>query len=63
LKALLLGQHDDYRDIVLFGTAAALIIAGKVPDLRAGVVMATAAIDSGAAQRTLEKLIRITNKG
>jgi anthranilate phosphoribosyltransferase len=63
LKALLLGQYDDYRDIVLFGTAAALIIAGKVADLRAGVAMATAAIDSGAAQNTLEKLIRITNKG
>lgn len=63
LKALLLGQHDDYRDIVLFGVAAALIIAGKAPDLRAGVVTAAAAIDSGAAQQTLEKLIRITNKG
>ncbi|MES2626349.1 MAG: anthranilate phosphoribosyltransferase [Pseudomonadota bacterium] len=62
LKALLLGQHDDYRDIVLFGTAAALIIAGKVSDLRAGVAIAAAAIDSGAAQQTLEKLIRITNK-
>lgn len=63
LKALLLGQHDDYRDIVLFGAAAALMIAGKVADLRAGVAMAAAAIDSGAAQQTLEKLIRITNKG
>ena len=62
LKALLLGQHDDYRDIVLFGAAAALIIAGKVSDLYAGVAMAAAAIDSGAAQQTLEKLIRITNK-
>jgi anthranilate phosphoribosyltransferase len=63
LKALLLGQYDDYRDIVLFGTAAALMIAGKVTDLRAGVVMAATAIDSGAARQTLEKLIRITNKG
>jgi anthranilate phosphoribosyltransferase len=63
LKALLLGEYDDYRDIVLFGTAAALMIAGKVTDLRAGVAMAANAIDSGAAQQTLEKLIRITNKG
>jgi anthranilate phosphoribosyltransferase len=62
LNALLGGQRDAYRDIVLFGTAAALCIAGKVQDLRDGATMAAAAIDSGKARQTLDALIRITNQ-
>jgi anthranilate phosphoribosyltransferase len=61
LTALLHGEHDAYRDIVLFGAAAALQIAEKVQDLREGVSMAAAAIDSGKARQTLDGLIRITN--
>jgi anthranilate phosphoribosyltransferase len=61
LTALLNGEHDAYRDIVLFGAAAALQIAEKVQDLREGVSMAAAAIDSGKARQTLDGLIRITN--
>jgi anthranilate phosphoribosyltransferase len=61
LNALLNGEHDAYRDIVLFGAAAALQISEKVQDLREGVTMAAAAIDSGKARQTLDGLIRITN--
>jgi anthranilate phosphoribosyltransferase len=61
LSALLDGEHDAYRDIVLFGAAAALQISEKVQDLREGVSMAAAAIDSGKARQTLDGLIRITN--
>lgn len=61
LNALLDGERDAYRDIVLFGAAAALQIADKVQDLREGVTMAAAAIDSGKARQTLDGLIRITN--
>jgi anthranilate phosphoribosyltransferase len=61
LNALLNGEHDAYREIVLFGAAAALQIAEKVQDLREGVSMAAAAIDSGKARQTLDGLIRITN--
>lgn len=61
LNALLGGEHDAYRDIVLFGAAAALQIAEKVQDLREGVTMAAAAIDSGQARQTLDGLIRISN--
>lgn len=61
LNALLDGEQDAYREIVLFGAAAALQIAEKVQDLREGVSMAAAAIDSGKARRTLDGLIRITN--
>jgi anthranilate phosphoribosyltransferase len=61
LNALLGGERDAYRDMVLFGAAAALQIAEKVQDLREGVTMAAAAIDSGRARQTLDGLIRITN--
>jgi anthranilate phosphoribosyltransferase len=61
LAALLNGERDAYRDIVLFGAAAALQIAGKVQELREGVTMAAAALDSGKARQTLDGLIRITN--
>lgn len=61
LSALLDGQKDAYRDIVLFGAAAALLVADRVGDLRDGVSMAAAAIDNGQARATLDGLIRITN--
>lgn len=60
LVALLEGQRDAYRDIVLFGAAAALHIAGQVADLRAGVERAAAVIDSGQARATLETIKGIT---
>ncbi len=62
LRALLEGKPGAYRDIVLLGSAAALIVAGKVPDLQAGAVMAAEAIDSGRALEVLNRLVRITNE-
>jgi len=62
LRALLEGKPGAYRDIVLLGSAAALIVAGKVPDLQAGAVMAAEAIDSGRALEALNRLVRITNE-
>lgn len=61
LQALLDGQKDAYRDVVLLGTGAALLIADKVVDLKEGVAKASEAIDSGQARAALEKLIAITN--
>lgn len=61
LTALLNGQLDAYRDVVLFGTAAALLIAGKAANIRDGVTLAAAAIDSGKAKSVLDKLVGITN--
>ena len=59
LRALLHGQPGPYRDIVLLNSAAALIVAGAVGDLPAGVVRAQDAIDSGAALATLDRLIAV----
>ncbi|MGH6719667.1 MAG: anthranilate phosphoribosyltransferase, partial [Alphaproteobacteria bacterium] len=49
LAALLAGAPGAYRDTVLFNAAAALVIAGRVPDLKAGVTAAAASIDGGHA--------------
>ena len=61
LRALLHGETGPYRDIVLFNTAAALIVAGKATSLEQGVVLAASAIDSGAAARALDALVAVTN--
>ena len=61
LRALLDGQRDAYRDIVLFGAAAALLVAGKVNDLRSGVAQAALAIDQGRVRQMLATLAAITN--
>ena len=61
LRALLEGEAGPFRDVVLYGSAAALIIAGKVEDLKAGVVRAAEAVDGGRAKATLEALVAATN--
>lgn len=62
LRGLLSGEPGPYRDIVVLGSAAALIVAGKAADLKEGAVLAAEAIDSGKARQVLEGLVRITNE-
>lgn len=61
LREVLAGAKNAYRDIVLFNSAASLVVADKVGDLKAGVEMAASAIDSGDAAATLEKLVAASN--
>jgi anthranilate phosphoribosyltransferase len=61
LNALLDGHPGAYRDVVLYNSAAALLVAGKVSTLRAGVEMAAAAIDGGKARAALGRLVAISN--
>ena len=62
ITEVLAGRPGPYRDIVLLNSAAALLVAGKAADLKAGVALAAAAIDSGKAKATLGQLIAITNR-
>jgi anthranilate phosphoribosyltransferase len=62
IRAVLNGESSAYRDIVLYGAAAALRIAGRAADLRDGVEIAAQAISDGSAKRVLEKLVAITNE-
>lgn len=61
LKALLEGAKTPYRDIVLMNAAAAFIVAGRAGNLREGVALAEAEIDSGRAKAVLDKLIKTSN--
>ena len=60
LRALLDGAPGAYRDIVLLNAAAALVVAGRTPDLRQGATLAAAAIDAGAAYGVLQRLQKAT---
>jgi anthranilate phosphoribosyltransferase len=62
LRAVLSGETGAYRDIVLLNAAAALLVGGKVDDLKSGIKMAEEAIDSGKAKETLAKLVEVTNR-
>jgi len=61
MRGVLAGERGPLRDIVLLNSAAALIVAGKAGDLRAGVALAAESLDRGAAQRVLERLVAETN--
>ena len=63
MRAMLAGEPGAFRDIVLYTTAAALIVAGKVNDLQAGVALAAEAVDSGTALKHLDRMVEITNRG
>jgi anthranilate phosphoribosyltransferase len=62
VNALLGGETGPYRDIVLLNAGAALLIAGKVDNLKDGAAMAARAIDDGMAKDTLAKFVEITNR-
>jgi len=62
LMALLEGETGPLRDVVLLNAAAALIVAGKAADLRAGVERAAQSIREGGARQALAKLVAITNE-
>ena len=61
IRDLLAGHKSAYRDIVLLNAAAALIVAGKAADLKAGAALGADAIDSGKAALVLERLIAVSN--
>ncbi len=62
LLAMLEGKAGPFRDVVLFGSAAALIVAGKAADLKTGVAMAGEAVDNGRARQTLADLVAISTE-
>ena len=60
LLNLLKGEKGAYRDIVVFNSAAALIISGKVSTLKEGARLAADMIDNGQAKQKLDQLVSIT---
>lgn len=62
LRDVLDGASGPYRDIVLLNAGAALVVAGRVADIRAGAEMAADSIDSGKAKAKLDALVEMTNR-
>jgi len=55
---VLSGTPGPIRDIVIFNAAAALVVAGNAESMKAAVDQAAKSIDSGAAKKVLDSLIR-----
>jgi anthranilate phosphoribosyltransferase len=57
IRSVLEGETGARRDIGVLNAAAALMLAGRVDDLVAGLALAAEAIDSGRALGVLEALV------
>ena len=60
MRDLLDGVPSAYRDAVLLNSAAAMVVADAVGDLKEGVEKAAESIDSGAAKAKIAAVARIT---
>ncbi|MGA2894088.1 MAG: anthranilate phosphoribosyltransferase [Xanthobacteraceae bacterium] len=63
VEDVLEGKKNAFRDVALFNAAAALVVAGKAKNLKAGVELAAYSLDSGEAQARLDRLIVVSNDG
>ena len=61
VREVLGGGGGHRRDVIVLNAAAGLVVAGRVDDLAAGIEVARASIDSGAAQAVLDRLIAVSN--
>jgi anthranilate phosphoribosyltransferase len=60
IREVLRGVRSPRRDVVVLNAAAGMVAAGRVHSLSDGIPLAESAIDSGAARRSLEKLVEFT---
>lgn len=63
LRAVLGGEKNAYRDIALLNAAGALLMAERCNDIQGGIAQAAEAVDSGAASKVLDELIKVSNSG
>ncbi len=61
LRHVLAGKPSAFRDAAVMTAGAALVVAGRAANLRQGVAAAQNAIDSGAAEAALTKLVKVSN--
>ena len=58
IRRVLAGDGGAPRDVVLLNAGAALFVAGRESTIVDGIRAAAAAIDAGAAQATLDRMVR-----
>ncbi len=63
LLGVLAGEPSAYRNMVIMNAACSLVIADRAESLKDAAGMAAEAIDSGAASKTLAKLVTVSNQG
>jgi anthranilate phosphoribosyltransferase len=63
VEEVLKGKKTPLRAVALLNAAAALVVAGKAKDLKAGFDLATHSVDSGEAEGRLDRLIAVSNDG
>jgi anthranilate phosphoribosyltransferase len=61
-RAVLDGETGPQRDIVVLNAGAALMAAGVVGDLAAGIEAAAASLDGGRAAAALDRLVKISRE-
>ena len=61
LRHVLAGKPSAFRDAAVMTAGAALVVAGRTADLKQGVTAAQKALDTGAAEAALTKLIKVSN--
>jgi anthranilate phosphoribosyltransferase len=61
LRAVLGAQPGPFRDVALLNAAAALMVADKAKTLKEGLELAAKSVDTGAAQKRLDRLVAISN--
>ena len=62
VRRVLGGEHGAHRNIVLLNAAAGLVAGGRCRDLAEGMVVAADAVDSGAAESVLAKVIAVSQE-
>lgn len=61
-RAVLAAETGPHRDVALLNAGAAIYVAGEADGIDAGVQLAAAAVDGGAAAKTLERLVALTGE-
>jgi anthranilate phosphoribosyltransferase len=63
VRSVIGGEPGPHRDVVLLNAAAGLFVGGHVASIQEGLARSAAAIDSGAARRTLEEMVVASRAG
>jgi anthranilate phosphoribosyltransferase len=61
VHSFLEGREDAVFDVVCANAALALMVAGRATSLRQGFELAQASVREGHAQRSLERLVAVSN--
>jgi anthranilate phosphoribosyltransferase len=62
IRSVLAGEESPARHVVIANGAAALFAAGRAGTIGEGLELARETIDSGAAGRTLARLVEVTGR-